>query len=592
MNIIQRIIFPDSSDISGLYFQSEAPLQLSSDGLSIPDGVTVSLNTYFNSFYQQYYSSHTNVGEAQWELRLAGSGTIRLFRAEQGREPRLLSTREFSSAQGDRPVSVAVPAHDVGRVYLEIQGDAGARLEGGGVVSEAAAKDVRLAIAVTCFKKDEYVHRNVRAILDDPLVSEFVDIYLVDNGGSLSGYEDHPNVHIFGNPNTGGAGGFSRGMLEVLDAGNSTHILITDDDIILPPESVFRTINFFRHSEGKVAVSGTMLDSEKPHVMHEAGARWALGTDVTGPSPLKLLPLKSETYLQSGFGLNRLLENEAPDYGAFWFFAFPVELPQQHGLCQPFFVVGDDIDFGLKATRLFKADIVALPSIAVWHVPFYCKLGGLAPYFFHRNLLAVSAVHDDFSSWQVAARAFCEIGKALVAYDYVQACKIIKGVEDFLEGPEMLSRFSLDAIAAGFSSFEEKWRIDCPQVRPPADLVFGLEAKRSLLRSALMLITLGGHLLPRFLLSRAPGAYLTHKVGQWRNGFGHRELYCRHKELGVVHKRTMRRRLGLILARQGVSVTFRLFKSWNRLQGAWKECAARLCSVDSWRARLGLEARQ
>lgn len=59
-------------------------------------------------------------------------------------------------------------------------------------------------------------------------VSEHVTVYVIDNGKTLSHIDtikalqntSEGKIHILENKNAGGAGGFTRGMMEVLQAKN------------------------------------------------------------------------------------------------------------------------------------------------------------------------------------------------------------------------------------------------------------------------------------------------------------------------------------------------------------------------------------
>ena len=51
-------------------------------------------------------------------------------------------------------------------------------------------------------------------------------------------------VHLVPNRNCGGAGGFTRGMIEALKDPGFTHVILMDDDIVLNPEVLTKTMLF------------------------------------------------------------------------------------------------------------------------------------------------------------------------------------------------------------------------------------------------------------------------------------------------------------------------------------------------------------
>ena len=71
-------------------------------------------------------------------------------------------------------------------------------------------------------------------------------ILFSDNGKTLDMNKlSSAHIHIVQNKNTGGAGGFTRDLIEILDANNAgmeiTHVLLMDDDIVIDPESLLKT---------------------------------------------------------------------------------------------------------------------------------------------------------------------------------------------------------------------------------------------------------------------------------------------------------------------------------------------------------------
>ena len=586
---IQRIIFPTSIENFGMYFKCKNLTSIALEStpyIRLLPNDSLSCDTYFNSFYQSYWSSYTNIDNIFWHLNFQGTAKIRLYRDDIGKNPILIEEKTIIDANRENSVSISIPKHNSGRVYIEIYALSNITFFGGRVVTLAKRKNIKLSAVITSYKREKFVHNNLRTLIEDNELKELTDIFVIDNGQTISKRYNTDRVHIIPNSNTGGAGGFSRGMIAALEKDEATHVLIMDDDISLHADIVLRTISFFAHCSENIAISGGMLDAEKPHILHEAGARWTWGEDVSDPSPLKLMPLKHATYLQSRLGLNGLMRDEQPDYGAFWFFAFSAEIPRRHGLCMPFFVVGDDIDFGLKATRRAKVRIVPLPGVAVQHIPFYFKIDSLAPYFFHRNLLVISAVHDNFSSYNIVKRVVIEVFKALCTFDYIQAYKIIRGIEDFIAGPKTLENFSLADICTEcdrFSSTLPKRET----VTPDNDtLPFGIEHTQGVLRDILRIIFIGGHLLPKQLLNHTPGKYITHRPLQWKNCFGHDEIFIHHKELHVTWRRKMDRRHGISLAIRCAQTSARLFLKWNNLSALWRNQAEEMSSIAAWRKRL------
>lgn len=63
----------------------------------------------------------------------------------------------------------------------------------------------------------------------------------MDNGNTLTDHAFPEFVRYIPNKNCGGAGGFTRGMLEAVKLKKFTHVILMDDDIFLEPEVLERT---------------------------------------------------------------------------------------------------------------------------------------------------------------------------------------------------------------------------------------------------------------------------------------------------------------------------------------------------------------
>ena len=80
-------------------------------------------------------------------------------------------------------------------------------------------------------------------------------------------------IHIYPNQNVGGAGGFTRGILESMSAEKKpTHIILMDDDVKILPESLIRTytlLSLIKPEYDTHFISGAMLFMEHMNIQHE-----------------------------------------------------------------------------------------------------------------------------------------------------------------------------------------------------------------------------------------------------------------------------------------------------------------------------------
>jgi hypothetical protein len=132
----------------------------------------------------------------------------------------------------------------------------------------------RIGVAITTFNREAFLVANL-VRLDGHLAGGRV---VVVNHGA-PGLEDRLRdqlpetlaVSWIDQENSGGAGGFTRGMLEHREAGDITHVLLMDDDIDLPADLVERTAAVLSFTRPEICLGGAMFD------YHERGHLFSAG---------------------------------------------------------------------------------------------------------------------------------------------------------------------------------------------------------------------------------------------------------------------------------------------------------------------------
>jgi hypothetical protein len=200
-----------------------------------------------------------------------------------------------------------------------------------------------------------------------------------------------------------------------------------DDDAACEPESVWRTISLLaRVVEPRTAVSGAMLLEERPIIQHEKGAGIFRGPEQHG----LIVPYGHGADVSLAEVVCRNERLPGPDYGAFWFFAFPLASVTRWPF--PFFVRGDDMDFSLAND--FK--VVTLNGIATWSIDFNKKLTPATDYLVTRSEIAICFMHRGLKSgWAMVRRSLRNADASLGRFEYASARAIIRGIADALDGP-------------------------------------------------------------------------------------------------------------------------------------------------------------
>ncbi|MFN6018702.1 MAG: glycosyltransferase [Verrucomicrobiota bacterium] len=312
---------------------------------------------------------------------------------------------------------------------------------------------ISLTLVICTFRRDEFVLRNLRKLKHAGVLGKDNEVLVVDNSGSeeLSakiGPMEH--VRVISQQNLGGAGGFTRGIYEVVrnhcaaSAANSDdhpepYILLMDDDIEFEPENIQRTMALLERSDGRTCISGQLYNIHSPHELFEAGATFGERKPFDWKSYLKMAP--SDDLNQ----WNKDSENHQIDYGGWWYFCFPLKAVAATGLPLPLFIRGDDVDYG---RRLVDAGyrIVSPEGIGVRHETFDARYGTWVFYYETRNCLILLATSYRFRGWgekQIWDFIEHSVLKDLSRFDYGRAALKLEAIRDFLRGPDSLERCDL-----------------------------------------------------------------------------------------------------------------------------------------------------
>jgi hypothetical protein len=239
-----------------------------------------------------------------------------------------------------------------------------------------------------------------------------------------------------------------------------------------------------------LCLAGAMFDRVAPTRLFEAGARF-VGTSMNpNRAPGQGLDLANWCDV-----LRAEQEDEPFDYGAWWYFAFPIALTRDNPV--PVFVRGDDVCWGLLHAR---GKTVTFNGVGLWHEGFERKNGPVAWFYETRNFALASALAvPGYRWWHLLARYVHLCGRSLVSLKYASAANISFGMQEFLRGPQHWLSLDQAALNERVNAFEGE------RVESLSDELARLEpmpvraGARRYANAIASVALLGGHLLPRAL---------------------------------------------------------------------------------------------
>ncbi len=396
--------------------------------VSLADGQTADFDAYFNLLSYNTYSKYC--GAARFAVEIVAEGGYLaeiMVRGKSGKLERAAYAECKDSAVLQADLS---RADDGGYAFLRVTARGTCRILGGNWSADIPQRRrVKVGIVICTYRREKFVCANlerIRAAIEArPESAERIHIFIVDNARSLQ-LEAGSFYTVIPNGNSGGSGGFTRGICEVCADDSFTHFLLMDDDISFDFAVVERTCNLLAALEKEhenATVGGAMLVLEKPCIQYEYGGKY---------NGLNFNLINSGLDMRDSSSLLRNENAAKPDYNAWWYCCMPASTPKKYGLPIPFFIKGDDVEYGMRAAE----EIILTNGIAVWHQDFAGKYTGILEYYIKRNMAVVSALHGRGGGFKAAVRFAYFMFKNLLIKNYNCAEVLYLAYLDFKRGPE------------------------------------------------------------------------------------------------------------------------------------------------------------
>lgn len=578
MNPLARIQIPAPGFAEPTLYVRHRDGEITDQGVRLQEGGTASFDTAFGVFSAGRWARLTTIDNVSVSLKISGRARVDLVSYANRVDTVIAST------EANEPLSCS----DIHELSAESFYVVVTALENGVVVhsgewgtTAAPVRDVHLGVAITTFNRQEYVLKTIDSLVaieaTVPTVHGHLQVIVVDNARNLQ-----PNVPasapvtVLPNPNLGGAGGFARGLIEFRNAGWSTHVVFMDDDILLEPEAIMRTISLLSYATSNdLCIHGAMMSEEQPWLQFEAGSEY----EFKAVYPLRAVGRGVDLRYRSEV-LRDHLEVDL-DYSAWWFTVFPMHIAKENPL--PVFVRGDDVAFGLMHTG---EHTVTMNGICVWHADFALKNNPSSLYYEVRNFALIDTlVFDDHKARHLAWRYLGFGFRNAYSHRYASAEYMIWGLKDFLAGPEQWMKIDHSA------KHDEVRQVSEEKAAPLSEELksLGFSPPRP------KWIRLGGYLMSPFI---AAGSWLPRSLRS--SNIGVAQIDVRAVGLAIRHDKILYRHPrfeeGFICERdykrfrkiQGevFRTTVQLLRNYGKLKKQYRAQYQDMVSDASWKSRF------
>ncbi len=449
---LQDIIFqPDIADdrTTGMYYRGMSPILLTENhDFLLREESFYEFLTYINSLSVRKWRTYTFAHDFTLKLDLKGKFAIELmghYVDSRNNIQKEWLGRYMFDLDDYTEISLPYPEDtNCSVVSFQISPIEDTLIRSGKYCAKTeTVNEPFISLITATFRKESYIRKNIALIqsnlFDDKEYAPYFQWFIVDNGRTLDVKElSTDKIKIVPNSNTGGSGGFTRGMIETLDNDRkATHVLLMDDDVEFFPQSFKRLLKLLmliRPEYSGCFISGAMLEAAEKNIQHEDVG--VFRPDAShGPYKPRYDLAQEESVVRN----EQPIPEDVHQYAGWWYCCIPMSVVNERNLPLPFFVRGDDVEYSIRS----RARFLTLNGICIWHEGFADKFSGaMELYQVHRNDLILRAMHPQLDDVQLIKRIRELFWEEIFKLDYRGAELLLDSVEDFLKGPEFIE--SLD----------------------------------------------------------------------------------------------------------------------------------------------------
>lgn len=484
---------------TNLLYRSSGKVDIVNNGIRLHKDSSLSFDTYLNSFSLNKWFCYTIVDSFTVNIKLQGAVKVEFFTTSIDKKEtvkiRELIVENLCEEKFSKDLTEGI-------FFLKITA-----LNDSCIITKAYIhtsihpnRPINIAAIMCTFKREKYVDRNLeliqKEILDNSLLKDHFRVIVVDNGSSYYYTNQSESINVIANKNTGGAGGFTRGLIEVLEDKKSySHAIFIDDDVELYIPAFYLLYSFLSYLKPEYHeyfIGGSMLRTDYKHIQQERSAYWSGNSNFISPIDNNI-DLRSYSNVVN----NERIENIMNQFAPWWLCCIPLKDDLKNNLPFPYFIRGDDSEYSFRRSKV----IINLNGFFIWHEPFEGKGAGyLNSYYKVRNYTITKNIHfEPYTLLGFIKYINALIKKYIGTLDYNSALLTIKAANDYLDNIAFFEKIDPEKNLSEIRALDEKWiESDTPFTKQFIDFLKHAD-QSSRLNKILQIISINGLLIPRKL---------------------------------------------------------------------------------------------
>lgn len=441
--IVQSVILPNNiCQDEEIYFRNNGEVTYTQDVIKMGADSNLTTDTYMNCFDAAAWYKYTGI--TQWKvcLEIQGSGSLRLAQWTRN-ERHIISQRDFQKQSWEIQQLHFTYGEEQCLYYLDIRALSEVKVKNirFEAVPEQKKNDVRLGLIICTYHRKEALYKNLDVIrqslffdTESKLYGK-LQVHIVDNGSELP-LVNEEGITLYHNPNTGGSGGFTRGIEEIRKQQKKarlSNVIFMDDDVEFLPETLYRLYSLLaliKDNNRNDVIAGRMFRMDQRNIQYTAAEIWNKG-DIQHIGWNRDMTLGEELF--------RMNENQGAEYGGWWFCCFPIKFVMKNTPL-PFFLHCDDVEYGLR----HGGTPIILNGIHVWHETYEYRQSPVMVYYDIRNRLIVNAIYyPSVKAETYAAEWETKIRRFDARQDFQSGYMAVRAMYDFLKGPKWFLRHDI-----------------------------------------------------------------------------------------------------------------------------------------------------